>query len=94
MTATKMGRPVKAPEERLQAYGLHISQLARTRLNEIKSHLGISVRDWVEQQIAYSYDEIFNDRASRSELRRTLRETQRKLAEAEAQVAELKRAAT
>jgi SMC interacting uncharacterized protein involved in chromosome segregation len=82
--AVRMGRPKKTESETLQAYGLHLSRDAVKRMTKIKELRGFkSVRDWLEQMIAYEYDEIFNGRESAGELRAVIEEQRVALAKLE-----------
>jgi hypothetical protein len=88
------GRPVKAADEALQSYGLHISPEARARMVRIKDRLGVSVREWLEGVIAYQYDELFHGRPSAAQLRVLLDDAEAKLATANAELTTLRASAS
>ncbi len=54
----RMGRPPNPEGERLVAYGLHISPDKKGKLVEVKDFHGLSIREWIEEQIERAWLDV------------------------------------
>lgn len=53
-----MGRPRNPAGEQLVSYGLHLSPDKKAKLIEVKDYVGLSVREWIEEQVERAWLDV------------------------------------